>query len=198
MIELRCRGPHPDGHPYELGPCEPIVSEHEAYQHRVEVFGPRREEEGLIGDAEQGKENDGRKEQLDGKLRRDQGAEQEHHVREVEQDIERGALRTAEDWQPRKQGNLDRARSAEIEGAAEWWIVSPGERTAATAEAETFEGHAPQDCLLKRDGLVVPRAEAAEIAEARGERTEERPHPDVEDDLEDVHDIDGPRSSVAL
>ena len=198
MIELRGRGPHPDGDPDELRTGEPVAREHEADQRRVVVLRARREEDGLVGETEEREENDGRNEELDRELGRDQCAEQERDVCDVQSGVEHGALRAAEDREPGEQRHLDRARPAEVERAAERRIVSTGERAAAAAETEPFEGHAPEHGLLKCDRLVVPGAEASELAQARGEGAEEAPRPDVEDDLQDVDDVDRRGGSVAL
>ena len=139
-----------------------------------------------------------RNEELDRELGRDQCAEQERDVCDVQSDVEHGALRAAEDREPGEQRHLGRARPAEVERAAERWIVSTRERAAAAAETEPFEGHAPEHGLLKCDRFVVPGAEASELAQARREGAEEAPRPDVEDDLQDVHDVDRRGGSVAL
>ena len=119
-------------------------------------------------------------------------------MRHVEGDVEHGALGAAEDREPGEQGHLDRARPAEVERAAERWVVSTRERSAAAAETEPLERHAPEHRLLKRDRFVVPGTEAPQLAQARCERAEQAPHPDVEDYLQDVDDVDGRRGSVAL
>ena len=95
-VELGGGRPEPDGHPHQLAPGDPVGGEEQAHEHRVEMLAARGEEDGLVGDAEEGEKDDGGEEQRGGDLRRHEGAQEEGVVKEVEARVEVGAAMAAE------------------------------------------------------------------------------------------------------
>ena len=152
----------------------------------------RREEERLVGDAEQRDQHDARPQLRGRQLRREQRVQQEDLVRGVEHHVEPAPADPAEHRNAGEQRQLRRARAQEVEEAAERRVEARVHRPHAAAEAHQLVEDRPEHRLLERDRREGPAARRGEARIAGREGDEERPAADVEHQVlrpvQDQHD----------
>src|SRR4030095_6662229 len=195
---LEYRGPDPRGGVPPLAGGDPVSGEQEADDHREVVLDPRREEDRLVAESAEREEDDDGDEMGGGDLGLHERPEQRQDERGVEADVEPRPGRAAEHRKVRKQWELRRAGTQEVQRRGEWRPYPQPEGSAHASEAHHLDEAGPQEGLLERGPLEDPRGEVPQRADAGREAAEEHPAEHEEGQLDRVEQVDGGRIPDAL